>query len=210
MAYGDAARTQCARSIAALFAHAPGINVAVVSEQPLQEVAHLHIYHPEADPGARTQKTSMYALSPFARTLFLDADTEVVASPAPGFNLLQCVDVVIAQDCNRRFADCHWKDHLPAEHATTLSEIGLKGDVLYYNTGAIFFRRSERAAQFFARWHEEWQRWKRHDQMAFIRALHHSPVRLAVLRETWNTHVRANARFVWHNHRAAARPEAPH
>jgi hypothetical protein len=207
VAYGEPARVQCARSIATLHQHAPQLAVAVVSETPLGSAQ--HIYQPEADLGARTHKTRMYSLSPFDMTLYLDADTEVLHSPEAGFNLLQWVEVVLSQDCNRRFADCHWQGHNAEERAATLAEIGCAGDLLYYNSGVIFFKRSPRAETFFEAWHTEWRRWKMHDQMALVRALYRHPLRIATLREQWNTHHKQAAVFVFHNHRTASRPGAP-
>jgi len=209
IAYGEQARAQCAKGISTLRSHAPNLAVAVVSDTPLEVPGCRHIPHPEADLGARTQKTSMYRLSPFDLTLYLDADTEVVSSPEPGFTMLEWVDVVLSQDCNRRFADCKWQGHIPEERATTLAEVGYEGDLLYYNSGVIFFRRSPHAEAFFMAWHEEWQRWGKHDQMALLRALCRHPLRIATLREVWNTHHRDKAVFVYHHHRAAARPGAP-
>jgi hypothetical protein len=60
-----------------------------------------------------------------------------------------------------------------------------------------------------AAWHEEWQRFGAHDQMALLRAIHRCPVRIAPMREPWNTHKRGVAALVFHNHRQARREGAP-
>lgn len=208
VAYGDKARAACLRSVETLREYLPDMAAAVVSDTPLAGDVQ-HIYHPEADPGARTQKTQMYALSPFEQTLFLDADTEVVSSPEAGFKLLQYVDVVLAQDENHRLADCHWRGHDVTERSLTMAQVGSDGDLLYYNTGVVFFRRNERTAALFTAWHNEWQRWKLHDQLAFARALYTHPVRIATVRESWNTRLRGKAKFVWHNHHSVRREGAP-
>lgn len=207
VAYGDAARRLCARSIETLRGYAPELPVVVVSDAPVAGAELL--LRPDADPGARTWKTQMYTLSPFVDTLFLDADTEVVSDPAAGFGLLRWFEVVMAQDENRRLADCVWTGHIPEERAATLAELGLDGDWLYYNTGAIFWKRTARTEALFAAWYTEWQRWRLHDQMAFARALYTHPVRLATMRETWNTRKRPRATFVWHNHHTAGREGSP-
>jgi hypothetical protein len=209
VAYGDLAREACTRSIATARAFLPDFPVAVVSDAPLPDVEHVHVRRPEADVGARTWKTQIYALSPFDETLFLDADTECVSSPQAGFDLLRLVDVVLVQDCDRRVCERHHANHDPEERTATLAEIGADGDLLYYNSGVIFFKRNARTLNLFTAWYTEWQRWRKHDQLAFARALYRNPVRIGTMRESWNTHRRNQARFVWHNHRSVGRQGAP-
>jgi len=207
VAYGDLAREACARSIATVREFMPQLPVAVVSDAPLDGATLLA--YPDADAGARTYKTQMYTLSPFVETLYLDADTECVTSPRAGFGLLKWMDVVLAQDDNHRLADCRWRAHDPHERAATLVEVGLGGDVKYYNSGVVFFRRSARAEALFTAWHQEWLRWGKHDQLALARALARCPVRLAAMRAPWNTRKRERAAFVWHNHHSVGREGAP-
>jgi hypothetical protein len=207
VAYGERAREQARESIRSLNAVAPELLVAVVSDSPL-EGADVNILHVEVDRGARAQKTRMYSLSPFRRTLFLDADTVVLGSPEPGFGLLDYGDVVFSQDPVRVFSQQTWPHLDPQEIEATREETG-GGEQLYWNSGVVFFRRSERARRLFQAWHAEWARWGRHDQMAMLRALYQNPVRIVAVRECWNTHRRKEAKFVWHNHRAARREGAP-
>jgi hypothetical protein len=207
VAYGDNAREQARGSIQTVRVKAHGLPVAVVSNTPLMAADH-QIYHPEADKGARTQKTQMYRLSPFEQTLFLDADTEMLSSPATGFELLKYVDLVLCQDVTRNFADDHWKPHNKDEVAATISAIGI-AQHMYFNSGVIFFRRNERVAALMDAWYEEWQRWSLHDQMALLRAIHRCPVRIAPMRAPWNTHRQSEAKFIFHKHRAARQVGAP-
>lgn len=207
IAFGERARQQAQLSIGTLRRHAPELPVAVVSDAPL-DGAEL-IERPDADAGARAYKTAMYSLSPFAETLFLDADTEVLRSPEPGFRLLRWVDLVLAQDVNRNFADNRWPHLVAEEVEATAREIGSSGQHMYFNSGVIFFRRNERVEAMMTAWHEEWQRWRAHDQMALLRAIHRCPVQIAPMRAPWNTHRRQQAAFVWHKHRQARREGAP-
>jgi len=207
VAYGEKARAQAQLSLLTVKRHAPGLTVAVVSDQPLAG-ADQHIHHPEADKGARTQKTSMYRLSPFDLTLFLDADTEVLATPAVGFKMLQYVDLVLAQDSKRIFADNNWP-HLNQEEIAYTEQILGSRQHMYFNSGVIFFRRNERVEAMMDAWHEEWKRFSMHDQMALLRAIHQHPVRIAPMRFPWNTHIRSQAAFIYHKHRQARREGAP-
>lgn len=207
VAYGEQAREQARGSLATVRRQARHLPVAVVSDLPLPG-ADQHVFHPEADRGARTQKTQIYRLSPFERTLFLDADTEMLCSPEAGFELLAYVDLVLAQDVTRNFADNHWQHHDPQERAATVALLG-SAQHMYFNSGVIFFRRNERVAAMMDAWHEEWLRWGLHDQMALLRAIHTHPVRIAPMRRPWNTHVKSEARFIYHKHRQARREGAP-
>jgi hypothetical protein len=207
IAYGDKARSQAQLSLLTVRHHAPGLPVAVVSDRPLPG-ADRHIDHPEADRGARTQKTSMYRLSPFGETLFLDADTELKSAPTAGWKLLQYVDLVLAQDFNRNFADNKWP-HLNQEEVAETNRILGTRQHMYFNSGVIFFRRNERVEAMMSAWHEEWKRYGLHDQMALLRAIHRCPVRIAPLREPWNTHIRSKAAFIYHKHHQARREGSP-
>ena len=207
VAYGVKAREQAQNSMRTLRHQMHGITVAVVSDSAVKEADHV-ILHPEEDRGARTQKTQMYRLSPFKKTLFLDADTEVLSSPVAGFNLLDYVDLVLAQDVNRIFIENIWPYLKQDEVAYTKKELGT-GHHMYYNSGVIFFRRNEHVEAMMAAWYEEWCRWKMHDQMALLRAIHRYPVRIAPMRAPWNTHHRSGAAFVFHKHRQARRDGAP-
>ncbi|NLD71173.1 MAG: hypothetical protein GX649_00490 [Chloroflexi bacterium] len=207
VAYGERAREQCLESIDSLHAVAPALPVAVVSDAPLEGADHM-IIHPEADRGARAQKTRMYSLSPFRETLFLDADTRVLVDPEPGFGLLRYADVVLSQDPVRVFSQQTWPHLDRREVAATRQETN-GGELLYWNSGVILFRRSERARALFQAWHAEWTRWGKHDQMALMRAVYRNPVRMVAVREPWNTHKRKEAKFVFHDHRAARREGAP-
>jgi len=207
VAYGERAREQARVGINSLREQAPGLPVAIVSDSPFPGADH-SIIHVEVDRGARAQKTRIYSLSPFRRTLFLDADTRVLASPVPGFALLQYADLVLAQDPRKSFADVTWPDLNREEMAATRKELA-SPHLCYFNSGVVLFRRSERNRRLFQRWHQEWKRWQRHDQMALLRAMQQEPVRLMAMRHPWNTHKRHEAQFVFHAHRTASREGAP-
>lgn len=207
VAYGDKAREGALASLRSLKAQSPSLPVAIISDKPL-EGADYSIIHPEADRGARTMKTRMYSLSPFRKTFYLDADTKVLSSPKPGFNLLNYVDVVLAQDINHTLSNTNWPALDPDELKTTKAELGFD-ELSYLNSGVIFFRRNERTRAMFQEWHRQWRRWQKHDQLALLRAIHLSPLRIAPMREPWNTHRQSVAKFVHHMHQKVARQGAP-
>lgn len=206
IAFGERARAQAAQSIRTLRQHAPDLPVHVVGDGNIAgaEVA----LRPDQDAGARAYKTAMYTLSPFQQTLYLDADTEVRASPRAGFDLLGYVDLVLAQDVTRVLAQNHWPHLVAEEVAATRQALGTDQH-MYFNSGVIFFNRNARVERMMAAWSDEWNRWGKHDQMALLRAIHQHPVRIAPMRECWNTHRAHQVTFVYHKHRQARRPGAP-
>ena len=207
VAYGEKARAHAQAGIQSLKSHARRLRVAVVSDSPLEGADH-DIIHIETDRGARTQKTRMYSLSPFRKTLFLDADTRVLSSPAPGFRLLDYGDVVLAQDVMRVLGESRWKALDPGERAETIEELG-GGMWMHWNSGVFFFRRNERVQAMMQEWHRQWLRWQKHDQMALLRAIYRKSVRIVAMREPWNTHKESMAKFVYHKHRSVSREGAP-
>lgn len=208
VAYGQKALEGAKASIASLRKFAPSLPVAVVSDKGLEPIADFSIDHPDMNAGVRDVKTRMYSLSPFRKTLYLDADTEIKSSPQGTFNLLVWFDLVMGRDVNGTLANATWKALDPKEVETTRAEVGVL-EVIYYNSGVIAFRRNEANRRFFQGWHEEWLRWQKQDQLALMRSLFRHPVRIATMREPWNTHHRAKARFVYHAHRTVARQGAP-
>jgi hypothetical protein len=207
IAYGERAVANAEQSIASLKEWAPRLMVAVASDQQVKG-ADIWIKHVDIDRGARNVKTRMYAISPFRKTLFLDADTFVLSDPAHGFKMLDLVDMVMGQDAVRIFNRTTWAALDKDEVATTKSETD-GGELCYYNTGVIFFRRSEAMRQLMQAWHKEWLRWGKQDQPGLLRAMYKHPVRMASMRAPWNTHHQADAKFIFHAHRRASREGAP-
>jgi len=205
VAYGEKAKAQVLNSIQHLRKYSE-LPVAVVSDEEIPGAC-FSIIHREVDAGARAQKTRMYSLSPFRETLFLDADTEVQKDPSFGFELLKYVDVVMGQDVNRRLFNVNWSGLDKAELQKTKTEVGM--DMIYYNSGVIFFKRNDRNRKLFQIWNREWERFGKHDQLALARAMKQCPVRIATMREKFNTHKQSEVNFVFHKHRTASRQGAP-
>ena len=212
IAFGEKAIENTAVSARLLKEYAPDLPIAVVTDDRTilagEELVDYVIEHKDMDPGARSIKTRIYQLSPFRKTLYLDADTEMQSSPQHGFDLLELVDLVIGQDTVRIFNENMHPHMVKEEMIATRSETN-GGEGTYYNTGVMFFRRSEQMRILMQCWHEEWLRFQRQDQPAMFRAMYHCPVRIAAMRSPWNTHHRKDAKFIFHAHRRASRQGAP-
>jgi hypothetical protein len=208
IAYGQKAVENVALSARLLKEQAPDLPIAAVTDAEAIPGVDYLIRHVDLDRGARAIKTRIYSLSPFYKTLFMDADTEIQSSPQHGFDLLELVDLVIGQDTVRIFNRNHHPHMIRSEVEATIKETG-SGEFCYYNTGVMFFRRSERIKALMQEWHQEWTRFGAQDQPAFFRAMYHNPVRIASMRNPWNTHHSKRAEFVFHAHRRASRDGAP-
>lgn len=131
-------------------------------------------------------KPRMYELSPYEQTLYLDADTEVLGRLDFGFEQ--------ARRHNLALAICE------AGMARRYSR-SIRGDLVEYNTGVMFFRKCAENAALFARWSELAQtvdslvefiagsrveQMPYNDQAAFAMAVHELGVNPFVLPHNWN------------------------
>jgi hypothetical protein len=71
------------------------------------------------------------------------------------------------------------------ECAETWDLLGTR-EALQYNGGMMGFRRCERVARFFDAWQEEWQKYGKRDQLAFMRARERVKPRIWPLHNQWN------------------------
>jgi len=128
-------------------------------------------------------KPLLAAISPFDRTLYVDADTAFKQSPKIGFDLLDRWDMVVAETETRSLVEgiAGLK-----ECKATAGWLGTH-HILYHNSGMIFWKRNERTLKLFDLWHEEWlvhACWD--EQVALLRALLKSDVMFLTVPYTWN------------------------
>jgi hypothetical protein len=112
------------RSIQSVYKVHPGIGLTV---RELPDGANL------------LDKARMYDLSPYEETLYLDADTEVLDNLDFGFEMAARHGVAVS------ICECPYARRY---------ERSITGDVVEYNTGVVFFTKSEKAEPLFRRWAE--------------------------------------------------------
>lgn len=207
VAYGEKAIRSVKTAIGIVRRFNKSLPVCVISDKEVPG-CDMWIQHEDKDLGARAIKTRVYFLTPYEQTLYMDADTEVRCDPEPLFTMLKCVELVMGVDWFREFADNTWGALSKEEYQATMKETG-GGRILYYNTGVMLFKRCERVEKLMRTWHEEWQRWGKQDQPAMFRAMYRCPVRMAPMSQTFNTHQKSVAAFVYHAHRTASRQGSP-
>jgi len=179
VAYGRNARAEAAQSIRTLrkWHDWP---VAVIGE-PVPGTRHIP-WGSIGKPG-RWAKVNLLELSPFEWTLYLDADTRVRGDLSIGFDVLRdgWELVMVPSLPGPRPLDILVEE----ERAVTLAELGDCWPPMF-NTGVMWFRRTERTERLWHAWAEEWQRFRRHDQGALLRALNRAPVALWLMGRLFN------------------------
>lgn len=137
---------------------------------------------------AHRAKTQALKWSPYKLTLMLDADTRVRDWEALsiGFDLLrQGVEVVMAPSWPPQDGRTLWSLTSP-DRDYTFQVMG-KFQHVMLNTGVLFFSKTARTEKLFSLWEEEWERFKKWDQGAFLRALNRAPVIMSLLGRDFNS-----------------------
>jgi len=144
-----------------------------------------------------SQKASIYDLSPFDETLFLDSDTEILGGDL-GFGFGKAAKHGIAMCLNPASLACR-----------SGNKGGFSPHAIEYNTGVIFFRKSPDVEAVF-------NSWKKHinitdaDQPGFAKAMDETDFNPYVLPNNWNFRAGQDHQCfgpvnIWHSRRAIPR-----
>ena len=143
-------------------------------------------------------KPFLYGLSPFEKTLYVDADTEFQQDPAIGFALLDRYDFMVAKHSSHNVGMLN--NDPSTERLTTIAEIGGNGDQPYPNSGVLFWRSCQATSQLFEAWSNEWLRFQEWDeQLALMRAMFKNPLRMLLLPEAWNGENKTEGKIIFHD-----------
>jgi hypothetical protein len=209
MCWGDPATREAEASMKSLWKHAAELSVMVVGDQAAVQhfkgrprvLTHLCTVDPFANQTmtgfmAGRIKPLLASISPFERTLYVDAETEFKISPVIGFNLLDRWDFVIAEAELRSLATTFPTSH----HEADKTAAWLKTPhILYHNSGMFFWRKSDAALKLFELWSEEWLKYKGWDeQVALLRALLRSDALFLNVPFTWNCRGPKGAFMLYH------------
>ena len=195
IAYGWRAVKEAGYSIKTLRQH-NDLPVTVIGER-VDGTEHI-AFDDRASMG-RWGKCNLDKITPYQRTLYLDADTRVHGVLQAGFGILDGDWDVAMSPSKVQGDDILW--HVgDEEREATYRELGR--NLLQLQGGMMFWRRNERTTALFQAWREEWERWKGQDQAALLRALHRTPLRLWLLSNEWN-----GGSLIEHRYGAARRRE---
>jgi len=153
-------------------------------------------------------KPGLCALTPFERTLYIDADTEFLSTKVlKGWHYLDDHDMALAREkleigqlYNKPRAG--WEINIQ-ERDATIQELGGDVNTPFLNSGVIFFRKNQAVMRVFRAWGEAWQEWQQWDeQLSLMRAMYRvgSGVKVKQLSVDWNHPHRDQAQIIFHNY----------
>jgi len=224
MCFGSKAAMEVRKSMASLRNLGVSIPVCVVGDTPVRGAQFIEwIGESPFDASQRENfqfragriKPLLVGLTPFERTLYIDADTEFMSDIVKGFEYLNEYDLALAEELltigklyNKPRAG--WEINI-MERDETIQETGGDVDRKFLNSGVIFFRKNDQVAALFEAWHCQWLRFQQWDeQLALMRALYQHPVKYKALSVDWNHPHRHQAKIIFHNYgRGAARMNLP-
>ena len=188
MVYGEAAYREAQQSIETMMTLHPGLPITVVGDRHIEETNHIPVGR--RDPGGRWAKINLDALSPYAQTLYIDADTRVRQPLWAGFQILaDGWDMALTVSDHQGDS---WLWHVgEAEREATMQSTGTKA--LQLQAGLMFFRKTAAVHRLFAQWRAEWR--GDQDQAALLRALYQEPAKVWLLGKAWNGGAIVNHRF---------------
>ena len=134
-------------------------------------------------------KSTMYDLSPFDTTLFLDTDTILLDNIDFGFEMAEKhgIAMTIAPGCYARRFIPELTDHIE------------------YNTGAMFFSKNDVVKKVYNTWKSHSDEFPRSDQSSFTRAVYEHDFNVSVLPQNYNYRAGLNeSQFfgplkIWHS-----------
>jgi hypothetical protein len=132
---------------------------------------------------SRNLKTRLAGISPYQETLYIDSDMLPLKSIAPIWAYLSDADFAMAHDRLPTIAQC---DHIAKVELDYTMEI-LPGDTLQFNSGLMLWRNNAKTQALFDQWQKEWLCFQKHDQLAMVRALATTQLKVAQLPVNYNT-----------------------
>jgi hypothetical protein len=169
----------------------PDIPVTLICDRPIPDPIAVQNYgitviEISTQPGSgfqsRDLKTRLASLSPYTETLYIDSDILPLKSIAPIWDYLAHHDLAMAADRLPTIGEC---DHIAAtEKQYTLQ--CLPPETTQFNSGVMLWRNHPSVQELFQEWQQEWQRFQKHDQLAFVRALAVQQLSVAVLPVNYN------------------------
>jgi hypothetical protein len=134
---------------------------------------------------SRRWKTNIDNFSPFEYNLYLDCDTLVVGDIQPVFDSLKEADVLLTIDVLPTLFDAIKRGRFSeVDKLWTKQQVPLAS--AHYNAGVIAWRKGLGSCELFREWHKEWLRYQDRDQLALVRAICTTKIKIMPLPERFN------------------------
>jgi glycosyltransferase involved in cell wall biosynthesis len=131
---------------------------------------------------SRLVKIEMWQLTDYDETLFLDADILPLQPLTQIWQYLDRGSLALAVDYKPTIADCNHIAPAEQEYTATICP----GSTPQYNGGVFLWRRGADTERLFRAWQQEWCRFKQHDQLALVRAIHQTEFTIVELPKSYN------------------------
>ena len=116
---------------------------------------------------SRLIKTLLFDISKFQNTLYLDADIFTLNSISSIWDFLVAYQCCMCIDMLPTLSQC---SHISTdEKSETLKVCDEYSD--HFNSGVLLWRKTTETRQLFYTWRKEWERFRKHDQLALLRAI---------------------------------------
>jgi hypothetical protein len=197
-------------SALALRQHEPGLPITVLSDLPSLDCIDIEdtgitmrLVGPGVAPGSkafasRSIKTRLAMLTPYRESLYIDADMLAMQPLGDLWQVLDRAPMGLVRDRLPLVSLC---DHVAEEEKLcTLNAVG--GEATHFNSGLILWRSEPATECLFTHWHQQWCRFARQDQLALVRAISSSRIKVETLPSSYNISPRdARGRQVHFLHR---------
>jgi Nucleotide-diphospho-sugar transferase len=131
---------------------------------------------------SRAIKTQLARFSPYAETLFLDADILPIKPIGTLWDYLDQGDLAMVSDRNPTVAECDHIAQLEKDYTLQL----VPSHTPHFNSGVMLWRDTPATQDLFQQWHREWQQFQKQDQLALVRALQTASITVLQLPITYN------------------------
>lgn len=173
--------------------------VPVVFQPLLKAFGNVHLLPAPADSNpvlaSRRAKVSLYDLSPFDRTIYLDSDICLLERIDELFEQLDQYDMMMAKDVQSSITQARNLVRNGYDILPTLQSLEFPVDetTVQYNSGVLAFCRNDRVSQFFQSYRQYFDVVVQHpnelklkDQGAFAAAIATTPLNTKILPPTYN------------------------
>ena len=138
----------------------------------------------------RLLKTSINQMSEYDKTVFLDCDTLVLGELRSGFDFLDYFDVA----CR---LNPYPQTRKGKAEVAVLDSLSVR-DCPHWNSGVMFFRKSEATNRFFAKWNTDFtELGNPYDQVSLVKTIFEDPARVLSLDAKWNASDPILGRRLW-------------
>jgi hypothetical protein len=190
VAFGRPYLIQALHSVRTLRRHSPTVPVCILTNtlsapppafSDWDATRDVWVHLQDANDRNRLIKTDLARHSPFARTLYLDCDTEVLHDITPMFGFLDHWDIAL------RLKEEGYSPEKVKGRQRVLDGRFAVHELPHWNSGVVLFASNPRVEEFFSLWrHHLEASGSPFDQAALVDALFRSSVRLLSLDARWN------------------------